>query len=638
MFGLGALFGQEPSAHRSHELEVGAPQVFVVPSSVDPLSWGWGLASAVGTTVKAMQHEIVKSVQATDWKAELMAFGKEAAEEGKTLRHKTAELVEHLPDIADHLPEQVQQSAPVPSHHPDVANTLHQVGGSLKEFGHTLLVGTKELIEQVRDAVETEIAVAAKDGKRAARSKNTSSAAATAAKLSAGGSRGKYSRLQAEIAAMQRDSATYCEEPADTADFAAWQTGFSVQAVQQDIDRLLGENTFMAELHSRIVPVIVEAEVFWARYFYRLHKLHVKEEARQQLTQRAKARQEEEEVAWDDDAPLLPADAAASSPVSQPAPRAPASSSGSLLPSPVAQGTSLPVSHPSITSSGVSGGKEAGPSQALPPAQPALPTSSVSLFQPSPLPTADASHMPLPVSPPQLSQPPPQPTPHLNSAQPGQPSPTLPSSPAGPPSPSLHPSCKQLPGTPPTASAPSCNEEVTGGELDCHGAEAGSNSSSHSAWSVLGSGEGSGGGVGEQEHEAGEAAARTLSSTVGRGGQAQGSGTIPPSSATISQGASPSNPLKGGQAEPALAVGHSAMVTVLPVGSSVSNAGVVEILQPPAAGVPAQGKGESRTALSVGQGAVVGAAATVAGRPPHLAPRQQDEEETAEDDAWGDWD
>ncbi|GFH15217.1 predicted protein, partial [Haematococcus lacustris] len=154
MFGLGALFGQEPSAHRSNELEAapgesqGRDAEGPKPSSVDPLSWGWGLASAVGTTVKAMQHEIVKSVQATDWKAELMAFGKEAAEEGKTLRHKTAELVEHLPDIADHLPEQVQQSAPVPSHHPDVANTLHQVGGSLKEFGHTLLVGTKELIEQ----------------------------------------------------------------------------------------------------------------------------------------------------------------------------------------------------------------------------------------------------------------------------------------------------------------------------------------------------------------------------------------------------------------------------------------------------------------------------------------------------------
>jgi hypothetical protein len=39
--------------------------------------------------------------------------------------------------------------------------------------------------------------------------------------------------------------------------------------VQADIDRILNENAFMAELHARIVPIIVENEDFWARYFYR---------------------------------------------------------------------------------------------------------------------------------------------------------------------------------------------------------------------------------------------------------------------------------------------------------------------------------------------------------------------------------
>jgi hypothetical protein len=32
------------------------------------------------------------------------------------------------------------------------------------------------------------------------------------------------------VAAMQRDSATYCDEPADTAAFAAFQAGFSLEA------------------------------------------------------------------------------------------------------------------------------------------------------------------------------------------------------------------------------------------------------------------------------------------------------------------------------------------------------------------------------------------------------------------------
>lgn len=36
-----------------------------------------------------------------------MAFSKEAAEEGKSLSHKAAEVVEHLPEVVAPLPEQV---------------------------------------------------------------------------------------------------------------------------------------------------------------------------------------------------------------------------------------------------------------------------------------------------------------------------------------------------------------------------------------------------------------------------------------------------------------------------------------------------------------------------------------------------
>ena len=43
----------------------------------------------------------------------------------------------------------------------------------------------------------------------------------------------------------------------------------------------------MAELQSRIVPLIVDYSVFWTRYFYRLHLLREKHSQRQQLAQRA---------------------------------------------------------------------------------------------------------------------------------------------------------------------------------------------------------------------------------------------------------------------------------------------------------------------------------------------------------------
>ena len=32
----------------------------------------------------------------------------------------------------------------------------------------------------------------------------------------------KYSRLEAEISAMQRNSSTYCDQPEDAEDFARW--------------------------------------------------------------------------------------------------------------------------------------------------------------------------------------------------------------------------------------------------------------------------------------------------------------------------------------------------------------------------------------------------------------------------------
>jgi hypothetical protein len=68
---------------------------------------------------------------------------------------------------------------------------------------------------------------------------------------------------------MQRDSSTYCDEPSDIEDFNKWTATFSLSAQQPAIEALLADNAFMAELHARLVPVIVENEDFWTRYFYR---------------------------------------------------------------------------------------------------------------------------------------------------------------------------------------------------------------------------------------------------------------------------------------------------------------------------------------------------------------------------------
>ena len=48
----------------------------------------------------------------------------------------------------------------------------------------------------------------------------------------------------------------------------AWLDAFDVAAKKPDIDAIIAENAFMAELQARIVPLIVQYNDFWTRYFY----------------------------------------------------------------------------------------------------------------------------------------------------------------------------------------------------------------------------------------------------------------------------------------------------------------------------------------------------------------------------------
>ena len=43
---------------------------------------------------------------------------------------------------------------------------------------------------------------------------------------------------------------------------------FDLEGRTDDIEAITRDNTFMAELQSRIVPLIVQYDVFWTRYFY----------------------------------------------------------------------------------------------------------------------------------------------------------------------------------------------------------------------------------------------------------------------------------------------------------------------------------------------------------------------------------
>ena len=84
-----------------------------------------------------------------------------------------------------------------------------------------------------------------------------------------------------KVAAMQRDSSTYCDEPADAAAYAAFAATFDAASDETKIavEALLAANSFMKVMSGRIVPAVVAYDVFWSRYFFNLRLLERERDA-----------------------------------------------------------------------------------------------------------------------------------------------------------------------------------------------------------------------------------------------------------------------------------------------------------------------------------------------------------------------
>lgn len=151
------------------------------------------VSAAVSKSVQQRAEEIVQSVQNTDWQSELQVFGKEASkavqEDAQTLKNKTTEVVEHLPETVripyrhclnescgsyDHcmavsaqcaslctmqasaLPAAVVASLPrVSESGAAMEHALENVGDTLVQLGQSFFAGTKGLLDQVYPAVRS---------------------------------------------------------------------------------------------------------------------------------------------------------------------------------------------------------------------------------------------------------------------------------------------------------------------------------------------------------------------------------------------------------------------------------------------------------------------------------------------------
>lgn len=68
---------------------------------------------------------------------------------------------------------------------------------------------------------------------------------------------------------LQRSGATYCDEPAEKEEYATFLAEYDEDARQAEAEEILASNSFMADLHSRLVPLVISEDTFWKRYFFR---------------------------------------------------------------------------------------------------------------------------------------------------------------------------------------------------------------------------------------------------------------------------------------------------------------------------------------------------------------------------------
>mmetsp|Transcript_1512 Transcript_1512/g.4760 ORF Transcript_1512/g.4760 Transcript_1512/m.4760 type:complete len:396 (+) Transcript_1512:180-1367(+) len=79
------------------------------------------------------------------------------------------------------------------------------------------------------------------------------------------------------VSSIQRDSGTYCEAPEDDdVLFQEFNKNWTLENAREDIDAVLKEAPFMRELRGRIVPLIVDEDDFWRRYFFAVQTLRTK--------------------------------------------------------------------------------------------------------------------------------------------------------------------------------------------------------------------------------------------------------------------------------------------------------------------------------------------------------------------------
>jgi len=86
-------------------------------------------------------------------------------------------------------------------------------------------------------------------------------------------------RVEALTACTMQAESTYLEDPKDAVAFQSWTETFPIDKVISKTDILLEQHPEIIALHSKLVPHMVENNMFWARFFFALKQQHESEQA-----------------------------------------------------------------------------------------------------------------------------------------------------------------------------------------------------------------------------------------------------------------------------------------------------------------------------------------------------------------------
>jgi len=113
-------------------------------------------------------------------------------------------------------------------------------------------------------------------------------------------------RLQAQLYALATDPDTFLTEPHpdDAEEFTVWKPELDKR--QGEISELMVSNANIRKNYSTLVPEKVNHNLFWTRYFFKVHLIELQENKRQILKKRAAevSSANDEEINWDDVADL----------------------------------------------------------------------------------------------------------------------------------------------------------------------------------------------------------------------------------------------------------------------------------------------------------------------------------------------